>query len=108
METDHAENFALCVCLWPDLFSPGYLLQFLQFQKHSDWQKGRWQGHVATEEDKAALNSLSSNCQQQLGGTGRKAMFNMFLSTGEIMGLLFPADLFGSFVSFVIFLEQCC
>lgn len=42
------------------------------------------------------------------GGTGSKSMFNMFLSTGETTGLLFPADLFGSFMSLVIFLEQCC
>lgn len=106
METDPTENFALPV--WLDLFSPGYLLRSGQFQKHSDWQKGRWQGHVATEEDKAALGRLISNRQQQLGGTGRKAVFNMFLSTGEITGLLFPADLFGRFMSFVIVLEQCC
>lgn len=60
------------------------------------------------KENKAALLSLISNHQQQLGGMGRKAMFNMFLSTGEITGLLFPADLFGGFMSFVICLEQCC
>lgn len=38
---------------------------------------------MAMEEDRATFHRELSNLQQQLGVPGRKAMFNMFLSTGE-------------------------
>lgn len=54
-------------------------------------------------------NKLSPEPPVQQGRhTGREAVSDVFLATGEIMCLFFPADLFGSFMSFVIVIVQCC
>lgn len=105
VETGHTENFALCVCVCVAEFVFSWLSSTVWAVSDTQWLAKR---KVAGTAGQSSTRQSDQQLPPAAGGTGSKAMFIVFLSTGEITGLLFPADLFGSFMSFVIFLEQCC